>query len=544
MLLQLEFKNLATFPVARLEFSQGLNILSGMSGAGKSVLLKALGLVLGGRFSQKLIREGQDKAEVSALFILEPHLLEVWRDRLDLKGDEILIQRQFRREGRSINYLNDAMIGSDTLQQLGATLAQTLDQDEALGLRDPWLQLQWLDTYGEIHLETYRDVYRKWKSGQDRLQELQREVKTQSQQRQFMEFQYEELRKINLREGELAELEEEHQLLAHSVEIDESVAVLCEVSDTFSNAAMRPLEQLLRLLKDHAQFSALIEEGRSLQIEAEEWSRALRASLSNMEADPARLMEVETRLRELRSALKKFHMSEAELVAHVSELELQLTKPPAEIEMQKLEKEVAELEVKARQQALKLDQWRGKVALQLSAEINKRLATLEMDGDRFSIQISQEQVLGPKGMSKIDFLLKPTAEGPSMTLAECASGGERSRALLAISSALAKSMKSSLLVFDEIDTNIGSRLGRPISEAFLSLAEATQVICVTHLAPVAACGDKHFMVEKGTQHSLVRELLEQERLSELAQMIAGEKNSKSALEQAEHMLKQYRGCRA
>lgn len=541
MLLQLEFQNLATFPSARLEFGEGLNILSGMSGAGKSVILKALNLVLGGRFSQKLIRDGEDKAQVSALFILEPKLLEAWREELGLSSDEVLIQRQFKREGRTLNYLNDKMIGSDKLLQLGQALAQTLNQDEAMGLRDPVKQLQWLDIYGDINDKDYRDQYREWRAKQDRLDQLREDLKSDTQQRQFLEFQLAELQKYDLKEGELQELEEGHQLLANSVDIESNVRVLSETGEAFSLDLLQPLQQLEVLVQHHPSFGDLIDEGRSLQISAEEWARTLRSTLSEVESDPQRLMEVENRLAELRSITKKFQMDESDLIAHQKELEQQLSGPPVEIEMEQLEKDVAALQRQALEQAKKLDQARKKVAKKLSKEINSLLSSLEMEGERFSIQMSQSDSLGPRGISNIEFMLKPTADGPSMSLAECASGGERSRALLSISSALSQSMGVGLLVFDEIDTNIGSRLGRPISEAFLKLSDSTQVICVTHLAPVAACGEKHFIVEKGAQASQVRGLDEAERLSELAQMIAGEKNSAAALEQAEHMLKQYRG---
>ncbi len=544
MLLQLEFKNLATFPSARLELASGLNILSGMSGAGKSVLLRALALALGGRFSQKLIRNGEEKSEVSALFVLEPHLVEKWKEELSLESDEIIIRRQFKREGRTLNYVNDSMIGIEKLQRLGASLAQTLDQDEAMGLRDPSHQLAWLDVYGGIKLDAYKKCFSDWRGKVDKLNELKESVKTESQQRQFIEFQYEEISKLNLEEGETLKLEEEHRLLANSVEIEQSGSQLIESGEAFSSDLLMPLERLGELLGDHPHFSDLIEEGKNLQIGAEEWSRTMRSSLGEIESDPSRLFQTEERLRALRAIFKKFQMDELELIAHVKELEEKLSSPPAEIEMQKLEEEIKKVESEAKEHALKLHQQRKKASTKLTKEINKKLATLEMEGNRFSIDLEKESVLNSKGLSVIDFKLKPTADGPAMPLAECASGGERSRALLSISSALSKSMGASLLVFDEIDTNIGSRLGRPISEAFISLSESTQVICVTHLAPVAACGEKHFIVEKGPHHSGVRELVEQERLEELAQMIAGEKNSVSALEQAEHMLSQFQGNKA
>jgi DNA repair protein RecN (Recombination protein N) len=398
-----------------------------------------------------------------------------------------------------------------------------------------------LDIYGDIQGDAYRESYREWRAQLDKLQQLKETMKGDSQQRQFLEFQLVEIQKYNLKDGELQELEEEHQLLANSVDIETNVRALSVSGEDFSSRLLQPLEQLESLLQHHPDFAALLGEGRSLQISAEEWARTLRSTFSEMEADPGRLMEVESRLADLRAITKKFQMEESELIAHQKSLEDQLSGPPLEVELEQLEQDVENLNQQAMAHAKKLDKARVKAAKKLSKEINALLSSLEMDGERFSIQMNCTEELGPKGISKIEFMLKPTADGPAMSLAECASGGERSRALLSISSALSQSMGVGLLVFDEIDTNIGSRLGRPISEAFLKLSDATQVICVTHLAPVAACGEKHFIVEKGSQSSEARELTESERLSELAQMIAGEKNSAAALEQAEHMLKQYRG---
>ena len=209
------------------------------------------------------------------------------------------------------------------------------------------------------------------------------------------------------------------------------------------------------------------------------------------------------------------------------EVELERLKEASLEQLRILKKKAKDLHVK-----------REKASVRLSKEVNGILAQLEMGGDRFSVKLLETKELHKTGGTDVVFMLRPTEEAPANPLHESASGGERSRALLGICSALRGAMGSPLLVFDEVDTNIGSRLGKPISEAFRRLSAEAQVICVTHLAPVAASGVSHFVVEKGAQVSVVNKLTQEERISELAHMLAGERDSKEALQQARGMLKQ------
>lgn len=534
---------MATFEKARLEFSKGLNIMSGMSGAGKSVLLKALDLALGGRFSQKLIQESAEQAEVIAFFQLNDQLQKYWKDEIQLSSDECIIRRVFKKEGRSLNYVNDRLVSSDLLNRLGADLAKTLNQDEAFGLKDTSYQLKLLDNYAglEKKQEAFLEQYQM-------LKKIDREILTQeeaqknwSQQRQFLEFQYQELSKIKLEKGEFAILEEESKRLSHSNELSEACEALAQIADEYQSRLPAHLQTLKSFCDAQSPLGQLAKEGEELQFSSEEWVRVLKSEKDVMETNPYRLEEVDTRLRTLRGAFKKFNMDETALIEHFESIEKQLDGGSPESKVEKLKKERKALFKKASDLSKKLHQQRQKKSKEISKEINRMLDRLEMPGERFSIDLQyDESKINAQGATQLEFLLKATADSPAKPLHECASGGERSRALLAICSALSKTMGQSLLVFDEIDTNIGSRLGKAISEAFLTLSKKAQVICVTHLAPVAACGEKHFLIEKGSTASTVQELTDQERVSELAQMIAGEKDSASALKQAEHMLKQYR----
>lgn len=541
MLLQLELSNLATFEKARCEWLPGLNILSGMSGAGKSVLLGALKLSMGGRFSQRWLREGSDEAEVRALYALPEDLSKRYAEALGEDVEEILIKRVFKREGRTSNYINDKMVSLDLLKRLGGDLAKILSQDEAMGLRDAEEQRRLLDTYAGIRadVETFSKDVAEWQRLGQSIEDLKAKMSEASQREQFVKFQLSELDALNLEAGEFERLEEDLKLLGSSAELEGAVRVLSAAADEFLSQADGAMETLQDLVADVDAWKDLLSEGFALKVNLEEWSRALRYQGDELDSDESRLMEVEQRVIQLRSAFKKFGMDETALLQHVEALRVEIDGPPVEVELGRMQEDWSKMEKALRKRALAFHQVRLKVAKALSKEVNETLASLEMPGERFSIECEQVD-LQRSGVTDVCFMLKPTADGAPNPLHEAASGGERSRALLAICSALRGSMGCPLLVFDEIDTNIGSRLGKPISQAFRNLSRQAQVICVTHLAPVAASGDRHFVVDKGERTSEVTALGERERISELAHMIAGEKDSARALEQAEEMILQYR----
>jgi len=540
MLLQLEIHQLATFEKAQCTFDEGLNIISGMSGAGKSVLLKALELCLGGRFSQKLIAEGSDKAEVKAHFALPVSLIERYKEDLDLGEDgEILIRRVFKREGRTTNHINDSLVSSELLKRLGDDLARTLSQDEALGLRDPDRQLTLLDHHGRIDLKIYQGLYQSFRTLDAQLKKLKADAKQGADQRQFLDFQLAELEKLGLQEGELAELEQHVQIQSQSADIEAATSTIKEAGQHFLGELPQALEQLGDSLGQHPDWSPLIAEGREIVAHAEAWLLALRDQANLFDFDPSDLATMEERLITLRQACKRFGRTEAELIAWRGELRAQLDGPPLEISIAKVEGERRACLEALLKEGQRLHKSRILASKSLVAEVNTGLNSLEMPGERFGVEFLELKEPCSTGLTALQFTLRPTADHAPQPLHETASGGERSRALLCICAALRGAMGTPLLVFDEIDTNIGSRLGRPIAEAFLRLAEKAQVLCVTHLAPVAASGRSHLLIEKGSKHSSLRLLKEEERIEEIAHMTAGERNSKAAQEQASSMFEQY-----
>lgn len=544
MLMQLEIRRLATIAEASLEFAPGLNIVSGMSGAGKSILLRSLDLALGGRFSQKLIREGADSAEVAALFQLPADLRATWAEPLALEGDELLIRRKFRRDGQGSSSANGRLISAAELQALGKDLASMLSQDESMGLREPEVQLGLLDTYAGLlpAVETFRVRLSGLRDLESRAGELERQAAGWQREQELLAMQHEELARLAPREGEEAELASRYAMLAHAGEITAACEALEKSGRAFSATLMTSLRTLDACAGAGGEIGRLVAEGRNLGQDLEEWLREISREGSRLEADPATLARMDERLRLLRQAFKKYRLDEAGLCRRAKELAERMKGPPPALALEKLREEVSAARDAALKLAMELHAKRQAKAKPLARRVNERLERLEMPGERFAVSLERadKDALSASGVTALEFLLRSVPGAPLLPLAHAASGGERSRALLAICAALSDHLRLPLLVFDEIDTSIGSRLGKPVADCFRDLASGRQVICVTHLAPVAAGGQAHFLVEKDAAGSRVRRLSDQERLEELAQMIAGEGGSATARKQAEHMLAAYR----
>ncbi len=540
MLIRLELNHFATFPKAEMDLGPGLNILSGMSGAGKSLLLKALEVITGGRFHSRLAAEGEGECRVRALFEPGATFIEKWAGELDLDEGQLLIERSLRKDGRSLLLINGRMQSVDLLRRIGPDLCRILSQDESMGLRQPEIQRQFLDQRGALQddLRLCAQAYGIWDNCASEIRELEAESRRSREEEEFLRAQLRELKELAPQAGEVRELEEESLLLSRAEALRSLFQRLDDAGGKCSGELSTALDNLDRQAEGIQELEQLTREGRDIQITLEEWLRAVSMQSRGIAANPFRLAEVDERLRKIRSAEKRFGMAADDLAQRATELSQRLEKEPPEIRLEGLRKEEKIKFQELKKCADRLHKKRLAVRTDLVREIEEVLQGLEMGGGRFDIALERQDQFGPEGCTAVEFRLRPTPSHPYQPLHLCASGGERSRALLAICSSLSQALASSILVFDEIDTSIGSRLGRPIAKAIEQLAQHRQVICVTHLAPVAAAGQDHFLIEKGEQGSSVKALKTADRVREVAQMIAGEKDDKDALRQARSMLRQ------
>lgn len=539
MLVSLQIENLATFREATVELSSGLNILSGTSGAGKSVLLRALALTLGTRFDRKFLGDPNRECIVSALYAPPRELLNQFTEEFgECEEGTVLISRRFRPDGRSISTANGRLIALDHLKRFGDAGVRILSQDESLGLRESSRQLRLLDQYCENEkcLKAYANAWEELCRIEEKISELKDEAKRMGVERQMLEKQLEDLEAVELEEGMVESLREEVAALSHAGELVESAERMCDAAGEFCSVLNRALPDLMRLFPPGSSLAQVLNEGRDLSGSVEEWSRALSLETGNLDADPARADEAASKLSKVQTLIRKYGRSEDELIKLRDELQERLGSEPPELRLERLEDDREKADGKCRKIAEELHKARIAGAKQLGREVSKTLELLDMKGDRFQIEVARLDSPTSTGLSAAAFLIRPTVEKEYVSVAESASGGERSRVLLALCAALGDAMASPLLVFDEIDTSMGSRLGKPVAEALKQLSAKRQVLCVTHLAPVAAGGSRHLYIEKNEKESAVRPLEDNERLEEIAQMIAGEKESESALKQAAQML--------
>jgi DNA repair protein RecN (Recombination protein N) len=558
MLRELAVQNLALIEDVRVELQGGFCAWSGETGAGKTLLLDALGLLLGERGDVDLIRDGCEELRITGRFELARIGLRQEVERLldaPLEGDEVVLTRRLSRSGRGYAYVNDHPAAVSTLRRVGAVLVDVHGQRESLCLLEPGYQLDLLDAFGD--LQTLRNAYFECAGKLRELRRRHSELAAAKQQRQrelaLLRFEREELAAANLVAGELAELALQRQRLANA-----------QALTAFAESAVGRLyddegaifEQAGKLLREGQSWvnldPALAETAQGLQRlanEARELASTFRGLLQTWQADPARREEVEERFQLLRRLETKYGMPVDELIAYqatLDEREGQLQ--GEETETAGLEAELAGLFTQVRQAGEALGKERRKVARRFAGQVQKQLADLGMADavleavltplDLGSDPLSSD--LPARGLEQLELLLAANPGEPPRPLRKIASGGELSRTMLALKTVLAAHDQVGTLVFDEIDANVGGRLGDVLGKKLAALGQTHQVICVTHLPQVASYARHQWSIRKvrsGKRTTTTIECLDEAaRLDELASMLRGEAKGETTRKEAQAML--------
>jgi DNA repair protein RecN (Recombination protein N) len=560
MLRELSVQNLALIEDVRVELQPGFCAWTGETGAGKSLLLGALGLLLGERGSPDLIRTGADELRITGRFELaRPELKAEVQSILDgpVEDDQVILSRRVTRSGRGGGaYVNDQPVAVATLKRLGEVLVDVHGQRESHSLLQPAYQLQLLDAFG--HLGELRQTYLKLA---ERVRELRRrraELVGQRQQRQrelsLLRFEREELDNADLRAGEVPELARTRERLIHAQSLQ---AFAAEGASRLYDEEGSVVEQLGKLHKEAQNWTeldpALAEvSGRlgALLPEVQDLAETFRDLADHFEADPERLDEVDKRLQKLRRLEAKYGRSIDELIAYRSTLEAQ------EADLQKQEDDLGAIEEELsaafgglREAAAKLSKQRAKVAKRLAGEAQKHLGNLGMP--QAKLDVSLEPVpLGDDpaasevpsgGADQLELMLAANPGEPARPLRKVASGGELSRTMLALKTVLAAHDPVGTLIFDEIDANVGGRLGDVLGEKLAALGRTHQVICVTHLPQVASFARHQWTIRKQTKVKRTVTTIapltgDEERLEELASMMRGEARGETTRREAAEML--------
>jgi DNA repair protein RecN (Recombination protein N) len=552
VLLELVVENYAVVERLRVRFHAGLNLLTGETGSGKSIIVDAVGLLLGGRASAETVRTSQDRARVAGIFDVRDHapirrLLEP--AGLEAEDGELLIEREILAGGKSRAFVGSRPVAAALLKELAPYLADIHGQHDQQLLFQSEAQRDMLDAFGGHRelLDRIAAIYSQWRAVAAELEELEATEQAKLRLLDLWSFQRKEIEGAALEPGEDAALENERRVLQNVQRLQESAAAAYEaVYDSPESAlsharvAARRLEELCRI---DSSLEGLKEHLKSADLSLQEVSYALRDYLSRLEANPGRLEEVETRLAAVDRLKRKYGGSIAEILAFLEETRKQIAGVEnAGEHMEKLRKERQRLGGEFEKASAELTGRRTAAARRLEKRVETELEQLAMERTCFRVQISQSG-WSAAGADRVDFLVSPNVGEEPRPLEKVASGGEISRIALALKTCLAgpRSPHLRTLIFDEVDAGVGGAAAEGVGRRLKKLAAANQVLCVTHLPQIASFADHHYRVEKreskGRTVAVVEELDSEARTREIGRMLSGQKLTPEALKHAERLIR-------
>jgi len=547
MLQSLRIRNIAIVEDVAVEFGDGLNVITGETGAGKSVIVGALNLILGDRADKSLIRSGADQCAVEAVFTAPPRAL---LDDLGLDAGEdgqLIVRRQFNANGTGKVFINDSPATVQSLKRLGDMLVDMHGPHDHQSLLSREFQLDLLDAFGahDKSRRAYSDAYRHWQQLQTDRAALAEDGRDPAQEIEFLGFQVREIEEAKLSGLNEDELVAEYTRVANAARIlelaDALHAALAE-SETSAFAALAAAQKQL------ADLAGIIPEAKpwrddaaSLAVQLQELDRSVTNFAQRIDADPARLRELDDRLAQVHRLKRKYGGSVAEALAVLSRAKERLTFLETRGERAaQLDADIAKVATEIEQLGRALRKLRQASAKKLAAAITKELRDLGFAHGSFDVTLATAAAPTASGLDEIEFAFAPNVGEPVRPLRQIASSGEMSRVMLAVKVVLAAHDKIPVLVFDEIDANVGGEMGKAVGEKLGVVAAKRQVICITHLPQVAAQGASHYVVTKsvrdGRTTADIAPLAAKERAEELARMLGGRDLTSVTLKHAEEML--------
>lgn len=556
MLKSLTVWNFALLEHVQVEFQSGLNILTGETGAGKSILIDSLGAVLGARMSADMVRSGCDWLRVEAVFSLEDESLGLHelltQQAIDDSDKELIITRQLTRAGRSTALVNGCHVTLAILRQIGAYLVDIHGQNENLALLKEENQFHLLDGYDPDVAEAlaaYECAYREWREKKKAYNEKQQASREYAQRLDMLHWQDKEISEANLKAGEDEALETEIRKLSHAEKIVGSLEESYELLEGGGGSGLGvlpALSQVKKDLEDISRFDDALANAQKMVEEAyislQEASYELRDYGESVEFSPARLDQLQSRMDVIYRLCKKYGATLGDVLAHQEKVERELSEiENYDEDIAALEKEIAELEKELGKKAAALTELRRAAAKDLSLAIEEQLFALGMPKAQLAIRVEPAADYGPRGRDEVAMFFSANPGEAEKPLQRVASGGELSRIALAIKT-VASSRDSSVpsMVFDEIDTGIGGRTAQMVAERIALVAQYKQVLCITHLPQIACMADAHLYIskrtEEGTTATQIRPLSERERISEIARMASGADMTTASLDNAREMV--------
>ena len=565
MLKSLRIRNFAIVEDLVVEFFPGLNVLTGATGAGKSIIIGALNLALGERASSEMIRTGADCAIVEAVFEIKPkNPIEKNLSELGIlcNEDQLIIRREISSKGSGKCFLNDRLVTLANLKFIGDLLADLHGQHEHQSLLDSKEHLTYLDNYAEAGdlLARVGNYYSKLKKKLEELEELKRIDKVSREKKELYQFQLNEITRASLSVEEEEKLSTEKKILENSEALFQIASMVFQELYDIDGSIIERLSLTKKELEKGGEydprFKEHIENLDSALLQLNDSSRFLQGYKDSLNFDPEKLEKIRERLNLINSLKKKYGQSVEEVLSYADKIKVDLEKIENRDELiQETEQEIKDLRQILKKDSMLLSDKRKEKGSELARKIKKELSFLGMERCDFEVKISQREEenglleingkrydVDEKGLDQVEFYVSPNPGEELKPLAKIASGGEISRIMLALKSVLAKSDQIPTMIFDEVDVGIGGEIAEAVGKRMKTLSSTYQIICITHLQQIASQADYHFKVYKEVSKNRtiakIKLLSREERIKEIARMIGGKKISDLSLEHAAEMIEE------
>ena len=563
MLLELSIRNFAIIEKQTLSLNQGLTVLTGETGAGKSIIIDAIQLLAGGRGSAEFIRHGEEKAEIEGFFQLpdetHPAVQKAREFGIESEDNAVIIQRAMYMSGKSICRINGKMVTISTLREIGRKLIDIHGQHEHQELMDPDFHLPLLDEYGGLEiseaLDEYKLHYKHYQETSQSLKKLSENEQTMAHRLDLIQFQYNEIKNAGLEPDEEDRLLEERQKLSNFEKVHQS---LSNAYGSLNNEntgldwvgnAMAELERIENLDEEYQQLSETVKNAFYL---LEDAKSSVRSQLDMLEYEPERLHDIEARLNEINHLKRKYGKTIDKILEYGAAIEEEIdTIMNRESHIEKLTKQLNAIKKEVLLAGDELTDLRKKYALSLTESIHQELKELYMDKAVFEVRFLDtddvhDDTIRQDGLDRVEFYISANPGEPLKPLSKTASGGELSRIMLALKNIFSKHQGITSIIFDEVDTGVSGRVAQAIAEKIYRVSNGSQVLCISHLPQVAAMADIHLFISKeineGRTKTSVRPLEKAERVQEIGRMISGkeltsltEEHVREMLGQAEHI---------
>lgn len=552
MLQELSIKDFAIIDEIQISFQPKMTVLTGETGAGKSIIIDALGLLAGGRGSTEFIRKGEKKAVIQGLFTLprEANTYNILEEYgIDSEDGQIILQRDLYRGGRNICRINGMMVNLATLRKVGETLIDIHGQNEHQELMKPENHIDLLDEYDKKTSQLrnqYQVVYQNYRKLKLSMEKKKADEKAWAQRLDMLNFQVKEIEEAGLKINEEDELVEEKNKLDNFQAIHDALELSYQILSGEKIDVVGNLGNAMNELSDVSDLSENLQEINTKISDAfyslEDAARDISDELDSMEWNGERLNEIEERLELIHQLKRKYGDTIEDILHYHSRIEKELREMEnAEQNSEKQERQLSEALEKVKELAIKLSKQRKKSAKKLEKMIHEQLSALYMDKAVFEVKCLNNSKLYSKGIDKVEFYIQTNPGEEMGPLAKIASGGELSRIMLALKTIFSQKMGVTSIIFDEVDTGVSGRVAQAIAEKISQISNNSQVLCITHLPQVAAIADNHYYISKsvndGRTETSLKELDEKQKIREIARMLSGSEITELTLKHAEELIK-------